>query len=187
MSNWRITLPGNPAALLARSPLAILSATTWYEAGIVAAMMACAGACWLRPAASMRDSADRIALLFIVLLTLATPSQPWYVLLLLICAPLVRRALLLPVSIVVGSAGFGYLYEWFPGRPVWPRAIDYDGRAVALALLLIVAFVTWWSGRTRGAVASSSADSASSATDREDDRQPVATVSSGPPDASLAL
>ena len=180
-------LPGNPVALLARSPLAILSATTWYEGGIVAAMMACAGWCWLRPATSMRDSADRIALLFIVLLTLATPSQPWYMLLLLICAPLVRRALLLPVSIVVGSAGFGYLYEWFPGRPVWPRAIDYDGRAVALALLLGTAVVLWRRERMRNTVVCSDGDATSFDDDREDDRQPVATASSGAHDGSIAL
>ncbi|MGI8855317.1 MAG: glycosyltransferase 87 family protein [Thermomicrobiales bacterium] len=178
-------LPGNPVALLARSPLALVSATNWYEAGILAAMMACAGWCWLRPALSVRDIADRIALLFIVLLTLATPSQPWYVLLLLACVPLVRGALLLPVSIVVGSAGIGYLYEWFPSRPVWPFVIDYDGRAIALVLLLIVAVVTWRAERTRNAASYVDAGSASLAIDRAEDRQPVATVSSGSPDAPI--
>ncbi|MHB8646805.1 MAG: glycosyltransferase 87 family protein, partial [Thermomicrobiales bacterium] len=136
-------LPGNPSALLARSPLALLSATTWYEGGIIVAMMACAVWCWLRPAVSLRGIADRAALLFIVLLTLATPSQPWYVLLLLACVPLVHGAYLLPTSIVVGSAGFGYLYEWFPNRPAWPLMIDYDGRAVALVLLLVTLVVAW--------------------------------------------
>ena len=142
-------LPGGVSTSLARSPLAILPATTWYEGGIVAAMVACACACWLRPATSVRGVADRIAVLFIVLLTLATPSQPWYVLMLLACVPLVRGALLLPTSIVVGSAGFGYLYEWFPGSLAWPRAIDYDGRAIALALVLIIAGRTWHAERKR--------------------------------------
>ncbi len=180
-------LPGNPAALLARSPLALVSATNWYEAGIVAAMMACAWWCWLRPALSVCAIADRIALLFIVLLTLATPSQPWYVLLLLACVPLVRGALLLPASIVVGSAGIGYLHEWFPSRPAWPLVIDYDGRAVALALLLIVAVVTWWSERKRIAASRADAGPASLATERAEGLRPVATVSSVSSDAPLAL
>lgn len=145
-------LPGHLSALLARSPLAILSATTWYEGGILAAMVACACACWLRPATDVRGMADRIAVLFIVLLTLATPSQPWYVLLLLTCVPLMRSALLLPTSIVVGAAGFGYLNEWFPSRPVWPLVLNYDGRAVALALVCIVAIVRWRAERQGNAV-----------------------------------
>ena len=149
---WLVNrLPGHLSALLARSPLAILSATTWYEGGIVAAMVACACACWLRPATEVCGMADRIAVLFIVLLTLATPSQPWYVLLLLTCVPLLRGALLLPTSIVVGSAGFGYLNEWFPSRPVWPLVVNYDGRAFALALVCIIAIVRWRAERQRSA------------------------------------
>ncbi len=150
-------LPGGVSIALAHSPLALISATTWYEGGIVAAMAACTCACWLRPATSVRGVADRIAVLFIVLLALATPSQPWYVLMLLACVPLVRGALLLPTSIVVGSAGFGYLYEWFPGSPAWPRAIDYDGRAVALALVLVIVGATWRAGRKRTVACSSTA------------------------------
>jgi len=142
-------LPGGVSASLAHSPLALLSATTWYEGGILVAMMTCAVWCWLRPATSVRGMADRIAVLFIVLLTLATPSQPWYVLLLLTCVPLVRGALLLPVSIVVGSAGFGYLNEWFPSRPVWPLVVNYDGRALALALVCIIAIARWRAERQR--------------------------------------
>lgn len=157
-------LPGDVSTSLAHSPLALLSATTWYEGGIVAAMVACACACWVRPATSVRGVADRIAVLFIVLLTLATPSQPWYLLMLLACVPLVRGALLLPTSIVIGSAGFGYLYEWFPGSPAWPRAIDYDGRAVALALILVIAGRTWWAERKR-TVACASAPIARSPTE----------------------
>ncbi len=148
LARW---LPGNPAALLARSPLALLSATAWYEGGIVAVMMACAVWCWLCPVASLRGIADRIALLFIVLLTLATPSQPWYVLLLLACVPLVRGAFLIPASIVVSSAGFGYLHEWFPDRPSWPLVINYDGRALALVLLLVALFVAWRARRGKTA------------------------------------
>ncbi len=136
-------LPGDVPALLARTPLAVLSLTTWYQGGILVAMLACACGCWFWPPSSLSGVADRIALLFIVLLTLATPSQPWYVLLLLVCVPLVRRAFLLPASIVVGSAGFGYLYEWFPHFPKWPLILDYDGRALALALFLSLAAVIW--------------------------------------------
>ncbi|MGI8688332.1 MAG: glycosyltransferase 87 family protein [Thermomicrobiales bacterium] len=149
---WLVNrLPGHLSTMLARSPLATLSATTWYEGGIVAAMVACACACWLRPATSVRGMADRIAVLFIVLLTLATPSQPWYVLLLLTCVPLVRGALLLPTSIVVGSAGFGYLNEWFPSRPVWPLIVNYDGRALALVLVIVIAVARWRAERQRTA------------------------------------
>ncbi len=172
-------LPGNLSALLAHSPLGILSATAWYEGGIVAAMVACAVGCWLRPATALRGMADRIAVLFIVLLTLATPSQPWYVLLMLTCVPLVRGALLLPTSIVVGAAGFGYLNEWFPSRPVWPLIVNYDGRAVALALLLIVAVVAWRAERRRKVATGEAAACASLAADHDDDRQPAAPVSSG--------
>ncbi|MDQ2783401.1 MAG: glycosyltransferase 87 family protein [Chloroflexota bacterium] len=150
-ATWLVDrLPG-VSTLLAHSPLAILSATTWYEGGIVAAMIACAFACWLRPATSVRGMADRIAVLFIVLLTLATPSQPWYVLLLLTCVPLVRGAMLLPTGIVVGSAGFGYLNEWFPSRPVWPLVVNYDGRAVALVLVCIIVVAQWRAERRRPA------------------------------------
>jgi hypothetical protein len=173
------SLPGNPAALLARSPLGLLSATTWYEGGIVVAMMACACACWLRPATEVRGMADRSAVLFIVLLTLATPSQPWYVLLLLACLPLVRGALLLPTSIVVGSAVFSYLSEWFPSRPAWPLIVDYDGRAVALALLLIIVIVRWWMGRRR--TASEDAASTCGTAAHEDDRQAAMIGSSDAP------
>nr|MDQ6908751.1 hypothetical protein [Chloroflexota bacterium] len=114
-------------------------------------MVTCACWCWLRPAVSVRGMSDRIAVLFIVLLTLATPSQPWYVLLLLTCVPLVRGTMLLPTSIVVGSAGFGYLNEWFPSRPVWPLIVNYDGRAVALVLVCVIAIARWRAERQRTA------------------------------------
>ena len=185
-AEWLVNgLPGNIASLLAHSPLAILPATTWYEGGIVGAMLACACWCWWRPAAEVRGMADRSAALFIVLLTLATPSQPWYVLLLLACLPLVRGALLLPTSIVVGSAGFGYLSEWFPSRPAWPLVLDYDGRAVALALLVIIVSVQWWMGRRR----TESEDTGAVAvcgTAYEDDLQPAAFGSSDSPGIPLA-
>jgi alpha-1,6-mannosyltransferase len=173
--------PGNVAALLARSPFGLLSATTWYEGGIVVAMMACACACWLRPATDVRGMADRCAALFIVLLTLATPSQPWYVLLLLACLPLVRGVLVLPTSIVVGSAVFSYLSEWFPSRPAWPLIADYDGRAVALALLLIIVIVRWRIERQRTETTSADVVSACDTAAGEDDRQPAAIESSDSP------
>jgi alpha-1,6-mannosyltransferase len=180
--NW---LPGNIASSLAHSPLAILPATTWYEGGIMGAMLTCACWCWWRPATEVRGMADRSAALFIVLLTLATPSQPWYVLLLLAYMPLVRGALLLPTSIVVGSAGFGYLSEWFPNRPTWPLVVDYDGRAVALALLLIIVIVQWRMGRWRTASASPDAVSTCGTAAYEDDRQSTAIGSNDSPGIPL--
>ncbi len=119
---------------LADSPLGALGAAQWYQLFIVAAMGALALWCWLRPLASPRGIADRAALLFVALLALATPSQPWYTLLLLAFVPLVGRKMLLPASLVVGAAGFGYLHSWLPGAPVWVLHLNYGSRALALAL-----------------------------------------------------
>ena len=113
-----------------------LTAAQWYQGGTVAVMAGLALWCWLRPLATPRDIAGRAALLFVALLALATPSQPWYTLLLLALVPLVGRDLLLPASLVVGAAGFGYLHWWWPGWPDWPLAIAYGGRALALAAIV---------------------------------------------------
>lgn len=136
-------LPGDIPHRLARSPLGLLSVTAWYQAGVVVVMVALAGWCWLHPMAVRREIADRMAILFIVLLTLATPSQPWYTLLLLACVPLLRGYLLTAASIVVATAGFDYLHWWYPSRPAWPYLITYDGRAVALLVLVTGATIAW--------------------------------------------
>jgi hypothetical protein len=69
------------------------------------------------------------------------------VLLLLACALLVRKIVLIPLCIVGGCAGFGYLHWWYPTQPAWPLILNYDGRAIALGLLAVSLLVTWY--RTR--------------------------------------
>jgi len=123
------------------------AATLAYQIGIVGVMAGVALWCTIRPPHSARDIADRIALLFIVLLALASPVQPWYMLLLLGTLPLVSRRMLLPVSLVVGSAGLVYLTWWLPGSPAWPIAMNYDLRAVAVAFLLFGTIRTRLIGR----------------------------------------
>lgn len=112
-----------------------LSATQWYQAVMVSVMGVLGLWCWLRPPRSERDIAGRVAILFIALLTLASPSQAWYTLLPLVLVPLVRGRSLLSVSMVVGTAGFVYLHWWWPGAPSWPLTVAYGGRAVALGLV----------------------------------------------------
>ena len=128
---WRMGRPH----WLEDSPLGAFSAAQWYQLSLVGVMGALGLWCWLRPLASPRDIADRAALLFVALFALATPSQPWYTLLVLAFVPLVGKGLLLPASLVVGTAGFGYLHWWLPGWPTWPLDVDYGGRALALALI----------------------------------------------------
>ncbi len=123
------------------------AATLAYQIGIVGVMAGVALWCTIRPPHSARDIADRIALLFIVLLALASPVQPWYMLLLLGTLPLVSRRMLLPVSLVVGSAGLVYLTWWLPSSPAWPIAMNYDLRAVAVAILLFGTIRTRLIGR----------------------------------------
>ncbi|MDQ6908750.1 MAG: glycosyltransferase 87 family protein [Chloroflexota bacterium] len=123
------------------------AATNAYQVGIVGVMAAIALWCVAVPPRSAQEIADRIALLFVVLLALASPVQPWYMLLLLGTLPLVGRRILLPASLVVGSAGLVYLTWWLPGSPAWPIATNYDLRAVAVAILLVGAVRRWLIGR----------------------------------------
>ncbi len=120
---------------LAGWPLGALSPAGWYQLFLVAALGTLAVWCWLRARSSPRDIATRAALLFVALFALATPSQPWYTLLVLAFVPLVGRGMLPPASLVVGTAGFGYLHWWLPTWPAWPLAVSYGGRAAALALI----------------------------------------------------
>ena len=112
-----------------------------YAALLVATMGALAGWCWLRPLPSPRAIAARVLLLFTIFMVLATPSYPWYSLLVLPFVPFVGRRLMFPALAVVCGAGFLYLQWWWPGGAPWASAIAYGGGALALLAVAISAIV----------------------------------------------
>ncbi len=114
-----------------------------YQIGIIAAMAAAGIWCVLRPATSVRGIANRVAVLFIVLFALASPVQPWYLLLLLAMLPIVDAWLIVPISLIAGGAELPYLTWWLPGKPIWPAGMMYDARALALIFVLLYAANAW--------------------------------------------
>jgi hypothetical protein len=110
------------------------TATERYQVFLVAAMLVLGLGCWLWPLRVDRDIANRGLLLFVVLLILSSPAYPWYTLLALCLVPLARRRLLLPATVVIGSAFMLYLHSWWPGHPNWPIDIGHGAGAASLAL-----------------------------------------------------
>lgn len=142
-----------------RAPAGLpLTAAQCYQLLLIAIMGALALWCWLRPLGSRREIADRVALLFVTLLALTTPTYPWYTLFALALLPLVGGRLLPPASALVGGAGFLYLQWWWPGGAHWATGIAYGAPAAALALAALWAAAgavgrRWpWPRRVRPAV-----------------------------------
>ncbi len=125
--------PGMGHALV---PPWLQSPATLYTGMMLAALGAVALWCVLQPPATGRAVADRAVVLLLLLFIFTTASQPWYLLVLLVCLPLVARPLAIASSIVVAGGAYGYLHWWFDARPVWPWWVEYGSRAVALVILI---------------------------------------------------
>ncbi len=117
-----------------------------YTVALLAIMGVLALWCWLRPLPSPRAITGRVLLLFTVFMTLATPTYPWYTLLVLAFIPFAGRRLLVPATVLVGGAGLLYLQWWWPGGLRWPPHVAYGGPALALG-----AMATWALVGRRGA------------------------------------
>lgn len=116
-----------------------LSPAGWYVALAAVALGALAVLCWRRPLRSVQDLASRTLLLFTAGLVLTTPAYPWYSLIPLALLPLARGLVLLPATVVTGTAGLLYLNLKLPSHPAWPLHVAYGGGALALALAGLVA------------------------------------------------
>lgn len=108
-----------------------------YAGFLVLALAALAWWCWTRPLPSPRAIPARVALLLATFLILATPSYPWYTLLVLPFAAFAGPRVAPPALALVGGAGFLYLQWWWPGGAGWAAGIAYG--AGALALLVAIA------------------------------------------------
>lgn len=120
----------------ALAPLWLQSPATLYTALMAAVLGAVALWCVVQPPTTWRAIADRTVVLLLLLFIFTTASQPWYLLVLLVCVPLVARPLAIASSIVVACGAYGYLHWWFDARPVWPWWVEYGSRAVALAMIV---------------------------------------------------
>ncbi len=128
--------PTHPGMWSALTPPWIQSPATLYTALMAATLGAVALWCMVQPPPTWRAIADRTVVLLLLLFILTTASQPWYLLVLLVCVPLVARPLAVASSIVVAGGAYGYLHWWFDARPVWPWWVEYGSRAVALAIIV---------------------------------------------------
>ena len=88
--------------------------------------------CWWRPLRAAREIPGRALLLFFALLMLASPTYPWYMLLVLVFVPFVGWRLLVPASVLAGLMGFHYL-QWWDGPLPLPLDFAYGGGVLALA------------------------------------------------------
>lgn len=128
---------GRPPGVALPLWLTQVDAARLYTGLLLAVMAALALWCWLRPLPSARAIPARALLLFGVFIALATPTYPWYSLLLLPFVPFVRRRLLLLALTIVSGAGFLYLQWWWPGTETWVRALAYGGGPLVLAALAL--------------------------------------------------
>ena len=117
------------------------SATQTDGALLTTAYVALAGACLAavafasaRAPATPGDLASRALLLLTVVLILATPTYPWYSLVVVALLPLGRGLVLLPATAVALTAPFLYLHISIGSHPAWPRHLVYGASAAALAL-----------------------------------------------------
>lgn len=130
-----------------------LTAAQGYQAFLIGALGALGLWCWLRPLPDERAIAGRALLLLLTLLTLTTPTYPWYALLVLAFVPFVGWRLLVPASVLLGTAGLLYLQWWWPGRPHLPVDLAYGGGTLALALVAAWATVRAIGPRLRWPIA----------------------------------
>jgi len=127
------------SAWYTHSPLHVLTPTAVYTGLMLVVLAVVSLWCLLRPPSQADTAAiaNRVAVLLLLLFTFTTSSQPWYLLVLLVCVPLVARPLAVACSIAVACAPYGYLHWWFDKRPIWPWWVEYDGRAIALLIVVI--------------------------------------------------
>jgi hypothetical protein len=117
--------------------LARVGATHIYELLLVVILGLMALWIWLRPCAI--DDVPRHALaLYLVLLILATPTYPWYGLLVAALLPLAGWRLLPIALLTTGTSLALYLQWWWPGAPRWPLELAYGGGALALGAAMLV-------------------------------------------------
>jgi ubiquinone/menaquinone biosynthesis C-methylase UbiE len=113
----------------------LVSAAQGYQVLVVGALGVLGLWCWLWPRRSDREIAGRALALFLVLFALTSPSYPWYTLFALTFVPFVGWRLLVPASVLVGTAGFLYLQWWWPGQTTIPAHVAYSAPIAALALV----------------------------------------------------
>nr|MBA2475945.1 DUF2029 domain-containing protein [Actinomycetota bacterium] len=104
-----------------------------FVAVVVCAMAALALVLWRSAPARGAEVPSRVLLLFVSLLVLATPAYPWYGLLALLFLPFARGVLLLPATVLGGTALLLYVHLKASGEPAWPLHVAYAGGAAALA------------------------------------------------------
>ena len=115
---------------------AVLTAGYVVLSGACLAGVALASA---RGPATPGEMASRALLLLVLMLVLATPTYPWYALVVIALLPLGRGLVLLPASAVTLTAPLLYLHISIGSHPTWPRHLVYGAGAAALALAAALA------------------------------------------------
>lgn len=105
-----------------------------YQGVVLAVLAGMAAWCWRTPPAGPRSAVDRALAMLLVVVVLATPTYPWYLLVVLVLAPAASARLAAPAVLVASTGTLLYLQWWLPGGAAWPMHLTWGLGAAALAV-----------------------------------------------------
>jgi hypothetical protein len=106
---------------------------TLYQALAAAAVVMALWWWWRHPPPALGAAVERAGGLLLLVLVLASPTYPWYLILLCGLLPLLSPALLWPAAMLAGAGELLYLQWWLPTSPGWPVDVTWGAAALALA------------------------------------------------------